>query len=227
MFARYSVIQSFLALFPQPRYLEIGVNKGVTFHNLTASKKVAVDPKFLFTTNDREPDAEYHEVTSDVYFLDLRDDEQFDVIYLDGLHTFEQTLRDLLNSICHIRRDGIIIIDDVLPNSYHASLKDLSEFHETYPHMGPQADGSWMGDVYRLVYFIETYLPKYMYATMRENHGQLVMWRGKRTEHKSRDYDVEEICRLEYKDILLRTSSYNFLSLEEIHRARRDCLSSE
>ena len=42
-------------------------------------------------------------------------DAQFDVIYLDGLHTVEQTLRDLLNALPHLQPQGVIVIDDVRP----------------------------------------------------------------------------------------------------------------
>jgi predicted O-methyltransferase YrrM len=67
----------------------------------------------------------YHKTISDIYFGELASsDEKFDVIVLDGLHTFEQTLRDLLNSEAYLKPNGVVIIDDVMPNSYQASLRE-------------------------------------------------------------------------------------------------------
>jgi hypothetical protein len=94
---RDAVLQGLLALFAAPSYLEIGVSKGVTFHRIQARRKVAVDPRFRFdvaAARKENPSASYHEVPSDVYFGTIVDPgERFDVIYLDGLHTAEQTLR--------------------------------------------------------------------------------------------------------------------------------------
>lgn len=42
------VVQSILALFEAPRYLEIGVQMGETFFPVTAPAKVAADPQFVF-----------------------------------------------------------------------------------------------------------------------------------------------------------------------------------
>ena len=155
MIERHDVIQSYLDLFEDPRYLEIGVSKGITFHALRARRKVAVDPKFEIPLSERQAQAEYHEVTSDVYFQDLITPRTtFDVIYLDGLHTFEQTLRDLMNALEHLSEDGVIIVDDVLPTSYHASLKDQSDCVAVRNAISG-SDPSWMGDTFRLVYFVE------------------------------------------------------------------------
>ena len=50
MLSRFQVISRFLQLFDTPSYLEIGVDRGETFHNLRASLKIGVDPKFAFDT---------------------------------------------------------------------------------------------------------------------------------------------------------------------------------
>src|SRR5690606_26031789 len=122
---RSEVVQSLLALHADPAYLEIGVYRGETFHEVRASRKVAVDPKFAIDASERLDGSDYVERTSDDFFRDCRD--TFDVIYLDGLHTFEQTLRDLLNSCERLSRDGVILIDDILPSCYPASLRDSAQ----------------------------------------------------------------------------------------------------
>ena len=41
--------------------------------------------------------------------------ESFDLIFLDGLHTYEQTIKDINNGIQSIQDNGIILIHDCLP----------------------------------------------------------------------------------------------------------------
>lgn len=117
------------------------------------------------------------------------------MIFLDGLHTYEQTLRDLLNALPLLKPRGAIVLDDVLPNSELAALPERQEA-EARQAAGEAWDGSWMGDVYRLVFFIESFLPGWSYRTTADNLGQLVMWRSRRGSVPERR--MEEIARLPY-----------------------------
>ncbi len=228
---RHDVITRLLGLFKTPAYLEVGVNKGETFHRVTAARKVAVDPRFLFDAAARgHAGTEYHEVPSDVFFSGQSGPVgRFDVIFLDGLHTFEQTLRDLLNATSVLRPGGVIVIDDVLPNSFDASLPDyrqVERLRSTAPAIGTgwTSDGSWMGDVFKLVFFIETFMQHYAFATVAENHGQTVLWEQVRPAPALPHRTMEEISRLDYRDTILRRAVFRIMPLgaivEEIGRAR-------
>lgn len=96
--SRADVVQAVLSLYPDPHYLEVGVSRGATFHAVEAAQKVAVDPSFRFDIEAaaaEHPGATYFALTSDAYFGDVAGTgTRFDVIYLDGMHTVEQTLRD-------------------------------------------------------------------------------------------------------------------------------------
>jgi SAM-dependent methyltransferase len=218
--SRATVAQAFLDLFEAPRYLEIGVEKGWTFHAVKAARKVAVDPQFMFDVDAARADpanagCDYHPVESDVYFADkMAPGEHFDVIFLDGLHTFDQTLKDLLAAILCLAPDGVIVIDDVMPNSYAASLPERDRtlaYHALAPN-----EGTWMGDVYRLVFFIDQYLPAFSFATMGENHGQLVMWREQRRSTGRPAPKVEHIARLEYADAVIGRAVFKAMRLQDI-----------
>ncbi|WP_128565830.1 class I SAM-dependent methyltransferase [Methylobacterium crusticola] len=215
---RASVSQQCLNLLgSEGAYLEVGVNRGVTFHNVSAAVKVAVDPHFLFDVADAElknQNATYRQITSDAYFLDTDRRDRFDVIFLDGLHTVEQTLRDLMNATEVLKDPGIIIIDDVIPSSYAASLPSIPDAEMVKAFLNDQ-DASWMGDVYRLVWFIDTFMPTYTYRCVEENHGQLIMWRHSR-EASNRSYSLSEIGSLSFCEMIKHRETFNIKPMVEI-----------
>lgn len=215
--SRSAVVQGFLNLFESPRYLEIGVLKGASFHAAKAARKVAVDPRFQFdveAARAKNRNATYHEVRSDTYFGSIiTPDEQFDVVFLDGLHVFEQTLRDLLNSILYLAPGGVIVVDDILPDSNFAAMGDIKSFINLRK-AGKVRTGVWMGDVYKVVYFIETFLQQFSYRGVQDNHGQLIFWRGRRETVPQRN--MESIARTTYEAILLDTPTFRFAPYAEV-----------
>ena len=215
---RHEVNQHLLRQFTNPSYLEIGVDQGITFGLVQAARKVAVDLRFAFDWRTAAADAanahcSYHEMPSDDYFSVARGDETFDLVFIDGLHTYEQTLRDLMNALACLKPGGIIVIDDVMPTTYASSLPDLAlSRHFWLATNNP--DGSWMGDVFRLVFFIETFLPAYSYATVAENHGQLVLWQQPRATIPYRS--VEYTSRLQYVDAVMNAGTFRVTPFSDI-----------
>jgi hypothetical protein len=217
---REQIIAHFVGLYARPRYLEIGVQNGITFDHVEAPVKVAVDPAFLFDTaaaktRPNNAGAVYHEVTSDTFFGEiLAPDDRFDVIFIDGLHSFDQTLRDLLNAILCLAPGGLILLDDVIPPSYAASLPTLDENIAFRAARGiRQID--WMGDVYKLIFFIRDYLRGFRYATLEENHGQAVLWREGRPTPAD-PLTVEAVTRLDFADAVLGREAYNYRSVASV-----------
>ena len=215
--SRNGVVQGVLDLFDAPDYLEIGVNKGMTFNALKARTKVAVDPKFLFdfrAVAKEVPGTSIHETTSDDYFGRIAQrNTTFDVVYLDGFHTCEQTVRDLINAISFLKPDGVIIVDDVFPCSYAASLHERAETR-VIRHATGDPLGAWMGDVYRLVFFIETFCQQFSYATVNNNHGQLILWREPRPAVPGRT--LTEVGEKAYKHLFLEKESFCVAPLDQI-----------
>ena len=219
MVTRAEVVQGLLSLYDQPAYLEVGVGDGDTFHAVKARRKVAVDPKFNFDPKaaaKAAPEASFHQVPSDEYFGQIAPaDERFEVIYLDGLHTFDQTLRDLINALRLIQRNGVIIIDDLKPANYAASLKDRDQFWAV-KEAWKIPKGSWMGDVYRLVFFIHSYCQQFTYRAVADNHGQLVMWHAPRRAGELGGRSVEQVARAPFEDTVLDAAAFNFKPFAEI-----------
>lgn len=88
-----------------PMYLEIGCDQNEVFNSipLIPSNKIGVDPRSGGT----------HRMTSDDFFG--QNNKNFDVIFIDGLHTYEQTQKDIINSLKFLNTNGMIFIHDLLP----------------------------------------------------------------------------------------------------------------
>ena len=86
-FNRIAVVNLLLNKFKNPSYLEIGCASNSLFDSVPVEKKIGVDPSS--GGNVRK--------TSDDFFK--ANDINFDVIFIDGLHTYEQVRRDIINSI--------------------------------------------------------------------------------------------------------------------------------
>lgn len=121
------------------RYLEIGVRDGATFCNVKMPHKTAVDPNFVFNTKAHSGQyISYYDETSDEFFANLPErlkqdtftsfdknsEFKFDIVYIDGMHTFEQSYRDFRNVIQYIHNNSIIIFDDTLPRDPYSAVND-------------------------------------------------------------------------------------------------------
>ncbi len=102
--------------FENCKYLEIGCfdNKAFDTVPLPIDQKIGVDPLRGGT----------HRMTSDEFFKD--NSLFFDVIFIDGLHTYEQCSKDVINSIKFLNKDGIIILHDMLPRSKTEETQEYS-----------------------------------------------------------------------------------------------------
>lgn len=110
-------------------YLEIGVQTGKTFRAIEIENKIGVDP-------DPQWEDQTHIMGSDQFFDQLEDDQKFDIIFIDGLHQWEQVARDIANAVDHLNDNGVILVDDCAPK------------HKAYQTTTPTAI-HWTGDVWR------------------------------------------------------------------------------
>jgi hypothetical protein len=73
---------------------------------------------------------------------------RFDAIFIDGLHTFEQSYRDFIHSLRYAHDKIVWIIDDTVPNDPYSALPDFTQCAE-YRILAGIFSGSWHGDVYK------------------------------------------------------------------------------
>jgi hypothetical protein len=182
-------------------YLEVGVEKGQTFFGVDTALKVAVDPEFRFDCGPLQSEnTKFFPMMSDEFFSDYGG-QPFDLVFLDGLHHFEQTLRDLMNVLVFSTERTVVLIDDVLPTDAYSSLRE----HADAIFFRGQAGGeglAWHGDVYKLVFFIHDFLPGLSYATVDDGwNRQTLVWKQPRANFKPLFNNVETISRLTYFDL--------------------------
>jgi hypothetical protein len=94
----------------------------------------------------------------------------------------------------------VILIDDVRPPTYIASLRSHPAFAKMRAKLGAH-ENQWMGDVYRLMYFIDTFCQQLTYRTISNNHGQAVVWRKRRPSVTDRT--LTEIGQLTFEEFCL------------------------
>jgi hypothetical protein len=107
-YSRHAFISKAISKYQDCTYLEIGVDDNQVFNTipLKADKKFGVDP--IRGGNYR--------MTSDEFF-EKNNHLKFNVIFIDGLHEYEQCQRDCLNAIKSLQIGGIILFHDLLPRS--------------------------------------------------------------------------------------------------------------
>ena len=123
---RYDIINKIIIKKNYTSYLEIGCFKDETFNQINIKKKIGVDP--VSGGNLR--------MTSDHFFNENK--EKFDLIFIDGLHVYEQVIKDIFNSVKALRENGIILVHDCLPRKL---------WYQTPTRMSD----TWNGDVWKAI----------------------------------------------------------------------------
>lgn len=173
---RIDVIHRALQANGGDRYLEVGVSRGVTFAKIQAATKVAVDPAFKFrvpATGRARTIAKRR--TGDLYF-GIESDEffrvhgarlaPFDAALLDGLHTAEQTYRDIVNTATLLSPNGLIVVHDCSPKTAAAAAPTL-DLATTMPGY----DGAWNGDVFKSIIRVRQDHPELEAFVLDTDHG--------------------------------------------------------
>ena len=128
-YTRAAVVNLLLAERLGGRYLEIGCAGDELFNAVMAAEKVGVDPVRGGT----------HRMTSDAYFA-ANPGERFDVIFIDGLHLYDQVRRDFVNALAVIKPGGWIALHDSWPRDW------LEE------HVPQIVTSGWTGDGWKVAF---------------------------------------------------------------------------
>jgi hypothetical protein len=120
--------------------------------------RVGVEPFPRFSLTKLPANADIFAGSSDDYFSQC--DEQFDIIFVDGLHEANQAYRDVVNSFRVLNAGGVVLLDDVFPLDEPSSLPSLEESGLRKQQKGIEHH-FWYGDVYKCL------------GVIQENHPEL------------------------------------------------------
>lgn len=200
---RVELLQSLIDALDARLYLEIGVKRGGTFLSLRARRKIAVDPRPMLPRRAvlaamlRDP----HNVTnrvvarsSDAFFADpprrLRRGG-LDVAFVDGLHTYEQSLRDVENCLAWLAPGGVVVLHDCNPVDAAAA--------EPAAVAPDRAAEGWSGDVWKTIVHLRALRRDLEVFVLDADCGLGVVTRGRSTAPP--DLGAAEIARLGYPDL--------------------------
>ncbi|MDA9758568.1 class I SAM-dependent methyltransferase [Candidatus Pelagibacter sp.] len=123
---RWDLIEYLINKYKYSDYLEIGCDQDQLFSKVRIKNKTGVDP--ISGGNIRK--------TSDEFFRENKN--KFDIIFIDGLHTYNQVKKDILNSINCLKDEGIVLVHDCMPDSLSKQAV-------------PRYRMSWNGDVWKAI----------------------------------------------------------------------------
>jgi len=220
---RTDVIQSIIDRKNARHYLEIGVADGSNFHPIRVRHKTAVDPCFRFNMRNRikwmlknrcNARARYHELPSDDYFENTsREPGKFDVVFIDGLHTYQQSLRDVIHALDRLADSGVIVMHDCNP-SHAAEAWPAESFDDALRQNPPGWNGEWCGDVWKTICNLRSLRSDLDVFVLNCDRGLGIVTRG-RPESRL-DLTEEEIGKLNYDDLAADRSDLLNLKDEDL-----------
>ena len=189
--SRIDIIQKIISDQKYKSYLEIGCDNDENFSRIFIDKKVGVDPLKGGTLR----------MTSDEFFKNNKN--FFDIIFIDGLHTYEQTIKDINNSLKFIKESGVILVHDCLPK-------------KIWNQVVPRLYGHWNGDVWKAIVHSRTYEHADTY-TCKVDHGLGIIF--KRTNK-----NLLKLKNINFKDLKF-SDYYNYhneymnpIDSDELHK---------
>lgn len=161
---RIELINTLIRIRGYRDYLEIGVKGGEAFLAVEAPRRTGVDPDLRRLKPRLQPglrgkasrwvrrplrqpwrfeDAELRlfELASDAYFASCQ--EEYDLVFIDGLHQFDQVLRDYRNAQGLLRPGGCVVFHDCNPLTARSAERERGAGNVV-----------WNGDTWKAIYYL-------------------------------------------------------------------------
>lgn len=164
---RTDIINLIIERYAFTSYLEIGVRVPAdNFDKIIISLKHSVDPN---------PCGNYtHKMTSDVFFENFIN-RNYDIVFIDGMHTEEQSYKDVKNTLNYLSDNGFVVLHDCNPENEY-----LARSYEDYI----KQPGGWNGTVYRSFVRLKYELKDYSCFVINEDYGCGIITKNKILENK-------------------------------------------
>lgn len=207
-------------------YLEIGVDTGEIFYQIDAPLKIAVDPMFKFTLRNklrnrfRLKNCLFFELTSDAFFAQqqsLLKDHPIDLAFVDGLHTWQQCLKDIDNCLAHLNTGGYIVVHDCNPPNAACETPVTQSQQEVSDRAEagniPGWTGNWTGDVWKAIACLRATRDDLHIFTLDADWGIGIIRRG--TPESRISFSISEITQADYR--FFAQNRYALLNLKPSH----------
>ena len=178
--SRYEIIQETINRKNYKSYLEIGCDQDELFSKIIIDKKIGVDPASGGTVRN----------TSDNFFK--KNNIKFDIIFIDGLHEYEQVKKDINNSLIFLNDNGVIFLHDCMPMRF------------IYQAV-PRATGLWNGDVWKNIVESRTKSEIDTYVVHADHGIGMIL---KKTNKKMLNLSINNFKKLKFKDYFYNYKEY-------------------
>lgn len=192
-------------------YFEVGVQTGFCFFKIKADRKVAIDPHFLIKTTKKVKaylgnlsnfNNRFFELTSDDFFNQQKEYIKkiggIDVIFIDGLHLYEQVVVDINNALKYLNKGGVILIHDCNPLSEAAAIRAYSS-EEAAQANHPEWANQWNGDVWKTIVKFRSERKDLEIVVFNCDHGIGMVRPGK--PENTLNYTSGQVEGLVYQDL--------------------------
>jgi hypothetical protein len=177
-------------------YLEIGLQFGYTFRDVLVPFKWGVDPELRFSKRGLPEGVIVSDTTSDDFFESCPDNLRFDLVFIDGLHTWSQTYKDLVNALNVTSTGAVIVIDDVVPSDRFSALPSLEAATQGRIEHGVTGD-KWHGDVYKVLILLAECHPELAVRVVGTSdpgdNPQAVVWRNGKLNNQENPHIIRSV----------------------------------
>lgn len=177
---RWDLIKEIIKIKKMKSYLEIGCDDDLLFSKIPLDNKIGVDP--VSGGNIR--------LNSDDFFK--QNMRKFDLIFIDGLHYYDQVKKDIKNSLDILNPSGLILLHDCLPSRMsHQAI--------------PRYRGKWTGDVWKAIVEYRMRPDLNIYTCIIDMGISIIEIKN---NENIPDYEVNNFKQLKFKDFYYNYPKY-------------------
>ncbi len=187
------VINKLIEKYNYKSYLEIGIYDGDNFSKVNIENKESND---ISSSNLKYIDKLTYEMSSDEMFYYMPKDKKYDIIFIDGMHEEQFVDRDIINSMKHLNKGGVICIHDVIPRNKDVQISYYDK---------EQIIGEWNGDVWKSITKLQDQNIEF-YTLLNYDHGLTII------KYKDNFYDLtvpNYLSNLKYDYLFNNTNDFN------------------
>ncbi len=199
---RTEIIQELIDRFEYKNYLEIGLGDGKNFKSIECDRKTVIEPSLVLDSNAfvlYENETMLCQTSDEFFEAKSQKNPQytFDIIFIDGLHTYQQVKKDIDNSLNILSDGGTIVVHDLNPKNW---------FSQAFP---PESNG----DCWKAFAALRSTRADLNMVCINTDQGCGIIRKGKQAIYSPKELEFE--LSYEYYDTR-RKEIMNMISPEQL-----------